>query len=249
MTSTATTTRTAAIHGFGGPAEFRVDERVLPSPGPGQVQVQIAAASVNPVDISSRTGKVHAAEARFPLVVGWDAAGTVTHVGEGVTGWQIGDRVAAMTFQPQDQNGTYAGDINLSADLLARLPDTLGRQQAATLPLAGLTASQLVQWVDLPAGATLLVNGPVGAVGRLVVQLAADRGIRVVAVAKPDDHAYARDLGAAQVVDRGDFTAAVRHLHPDGVNAAVDLVGGATAQATLGLVRDAGAYVTVVPPR
>jgi NADPH2:quinone reductase len=251
MTSTISTTTTsrAVIDGFGGPELFRDDERPLSGPAAGQVQVRVGAVSVNPVDLTTRAGKnIPGDAAQFPMVVGWDAAGTVEQVGDGVSGWQVGDRVAAMTFQPIDQNGTYTQLINLAADLLAPLPDGLALEQAATLPLAGLTASQIVQWVDLPAGASLLVDGPVGAVGRLVVQLAARRGIRVVAVAKPADRDHALELGAAEVVDRGDFTAAVRQLHPGGVDAAIDLVGGATAHATLASVRDGGAYATVVPP-
>ena len=243
------TTAAVVIDAFGGPERFRLTRRVLPSPGTGQVQVRVAAASVNPVDLTTRAGKnIPADEARWPMVVGWDAAGTVEQVGDGVTGWQVGDRVAAMTFQPMDQNGTYAQLVNLAADLLAPLPEGLGTQQAATLPLAGLTASQLVQWVHLPAGANLLVNAPAGAVGRLVVQLAARAGIRVVAATQPADRDFALALGAAEVVDRGDMTAAVRALHPDGVEAAIDLVGGATAHATLAAVRDDGTYATVVPP-
>lgn len=242
------TVRSAVIDTFGGPELFRIHERPLPAPAAGQVQIRVAAVSVNPVDLTTRAGKnIPMDAARFPMVVGWDAAGTVEQVGDGVTGWRNGDRVAAMTFQPIDQNGTYTQLINLPAHLLARLPDDLGLEQAATLPLAGLTASQLVQWVDLPADATLLVNGPVGAVGRLVVQLAARCGVKVVAVAKPADHDLALELGAAQVVDRSEFTSAVRKLHSDGVDAAIDLVGGSTAHTTLASVRDGGAYATVVP--
>ena len=243
------TTTAVVLDDFGGPELFRLDERTLPAPAAGQVQVRVAAVSVNPVDLTTREGRnIPADVARWPMAIGWDAAGTVEQVGDGVTGWQVGDRVAAMTFQPMDQNGTYAQLVNLAADLLAPVPEGLELQQAATLPLAGLTASQLVEWVDLPAGASLLVNGPVGAVGRLVVQLAARAGIRVVAVARPADRDLALELGAAEVIDRDGITATVRALHPHGVDAAIDLVGGTTAHSTLAAVRDGGTYATVVPP-
>ena len=246
---TTTTVRTAAIDDFGGPELLRAHERHLAPPSAGEVQVRVAAASVNPVDLTTRAGKnIRREDARFPVVLGWDAAGTVERTGDGVTGWRVGDRVAAMTFQPLDQNGTYTQLINLAADVLAPLPDGLALDHAATLPLAGLTASQIVRWLDLPPDATLLVNGPVGAVGRLVLQLAAASGTRIVAVAKPDDREFAKQLGAAEVVDRADFPRAVRDLHPAGVDAAVDLVGGAAAHGTLASVRDGGAYATVVPP-
>lgn len=247
--STATTTTAQVIDAFGEPELFHADERPLAAPGAGQVQVKVAAAGVNPVDLSTRLGKnITADAARFPMVLGWDAAGTIEEVGPGVERWQVGDRVAAMTFQPMDQNGTYTQYVNLAADLVAAVPDGLTLEQAATVPLVGLTGSQLVEWVDLPTGATLLVNGPVGAVGRTVVQLAQRKGIRITAVAKTEDREYAIELGAVEVVDRGDYTAAVRQLHPGGVDAAIDLVGGAAGHAALASVRDGGAYVSVVPP-
>jgi len=247
--STQTTTRAQVIDAFGGPDGFRAVELPLAAPGAGQIQIRVAAAAVNPVDLSTRAGKNISPEAaRFPMVIGWDAAGTIVRIGDGVDGWRVGDRVAAMTFQPLDQNGTYAEYINLAADLVARVPDGLGLEQAATLPLAGLTASQFVRWVDLRPGGTLLVNGPVGAVGRLVVQLASRRGITVVAVAKPEDRDFVVALGAAEVVDRGVFGVAVRGLQGEGVDAAIDLVGGVAARGALASVRDGGIYASSVPP-
>jgi NADPH:quinone reductase-like Zn-dependent oxidoreductase len=243
-----TTTRAQVIDSFGAADRLHPAELPLVAPGVGQVQIRVAAAAVNPVDLTTRAGRnIPAQDARFPMVIGWDAAGTVEQLGDGVEGWAVGDRVAAMTFQPLDQNGTYTQYLNLAADLLARVPDGLTLERAATIPLAGLTASQLVRSVDLAPGATLLVNGPLGAVGRLVVQLARREGVTVVAVVKPADRGAVLELGAAEVVDRGEFTAVVPRLHPGGVDAAVDLVGGVTAHATLASVRDGGAYTTSVP--
>lgn len=138
--------------------------------------------------------------------------------------------------------------MDVGAELLARVPDSVSFEQAAALPLAGLTASPMLAWVDVPVGGTLLVDAPLGAVGRLVVQLARLSKVTVVAVTKPEDRDAALALGAAEVVHRGDFTAAVRELHSQGVDAAIDLVGAATAHASLASVRDAGAYITAVPP-
>ncbi len=247
--SSARTTRTEVIDSFGGPDQFRSGERQLAAPGAGEVQVRVAAAAVNPVDLSTRAGMVIPADAAdFPMVIGWDAAGTIEGVGEGVTDWQVGDRVAAMVVQPGDQKGTYAEHIDVAADLIARVPEGVSLEQAATIPLAGLTASQMLAWVNVPVGGTLLVDAPLGAVGRFVVQLARTAEITVVAVTEPEDRDAVLELGAAEVVHRGDFTAAVRELHPDGVDAAIDLVGGDTAHASLASVRDGGAYITAVPP-
>jgi len=245
----ARTTHAAVIDSFGGPDRFHLEELPLAAPGAGEVQIRVAAAAVNPVDLATRAGMVVPADAaHFPMTIGWDAAGTIERVGEDVADWQVGDRVAAMTPQPADQNGTYAEHMNVAVNLLARVPDGVSLEQAATIPLVGLTASQMVGWVHVPSGATLLVDAPLGAVGRLVVQLARNEGITVVAVTRPQDRDAALELGATEVVDRGDFTAAVRELYPRGVDAAIDLVGGATARASFASIRDGGAYITAVPP-
>jgi len=245
----ARTTRAAVIDSFGGPDRFHLEALSLADPGAGEVQIRVAAAAVNPVDLATRAGMVVPADAaRFPMTIGWDAAGTIERIGEAVAGWQVGDRVAAMTPQPADQNGAYAEHINLVADTLARVPDGVSLEQAATVPLVGLTANQMLEWVHLPAGAVLLVDAPLGAVGRLVVQLARNDKVTVIAVTRPQDRDAALELGAAEVVDRGDFTAAVRELHPQGVDAAIDLVGGTTARAAFVSIRDGGAYITAVPP-
>lgn len=239
------TTDAQAIESFGGPEVLRRVSLPLAAPGAGEVQIKVAAAAVNPVDLQTRTGYVLAAEVTsFPMVLGWDAAGSIEAIGDGVTGWELGDRIAAMSFQPIDQNGTYAHHVNLAADLLARVPDGLSLEHAASIPLAGLTASQLLRWVDLTAAKTLLVNGPMGAVGRFVVQLASGAGIRVLAVVKPEDRDGAIKLGATETVDRGDFAAAVRSLHAGGTDAAIDLVGRAAAHSALASVRDGGAFAT-----
>lgn len=242
-------TRTAhaqVIDGFGAADVFRPADLTISAPPAGYLQIRVAATSVNPVDLQTRSGKViPAGSARFPMVLGWDVAGVIEQIGDGVDGWNAGDRVAAMTGQPAEQNGAFTELINLSADLVARVPDSLELERAATIPLTGLTASQLLRTVDLPSGATMLVNGPTGAVGRLVMQLASHGGVAVIAITKPADQARAIELGAAQVVERGDFTGAVRELYPDGVDAAIDVVGHDAAAAALGCVRDRGVFATV----
>lgn len=187
--------------------ETRFESAALPLPeevGRHDVRIRVTAASVNPVDLSTRAGKnIPAEDARFPMVLGWDVAGTVAAIGTEVTGHAIGDRVAAMTFQPADQNGTYRSVLDLDADLVVPVPDTLDLITAATVPLVGLTATQTVARSGVEAGSTVLVNAPLGAVGRMVVQLVAARGAHVVALAAPDRAEEARTLGARTVLARG----------------------------------------------
>lgn len=254
MTTDPTTTpvhpvRAAVIDAFGGPELLHVTTIPLPDPGPTQVQLTVGAVAVNPVDLSTRAGRnIPEDDARFPMVLGWDVAGTVAAVGADVTDWQVGDRVAAMVFQPADQRGVYAERVTLDAGLLARVPDPLGFDQAATVPLAGLTGSQLLDEALIGGASTLLVDGPLGAVGRTVVVLAARAGVEVIGVVRPEQAGDLLALGATAAVPRDGFAEVVRERHPGGVDAAVDLVGGATAQATFDAVRDGGRYATAVPP-
>lgn len=258
MTSTTSTgspaaaqrsTRAAVIDAFGGPELLHISAMPLPVPSASQVQLEVAAIAVNAVDLQTRSGRaIPVADARFPMVLGWDVAGTVAAVGEDVTGWQVGDRAAAMVFQPKDQHGTYAERINLDAGLLSRVPDELSLERAATVPLAGLTATQLLDLAHIGDVRTLLVNAPLGAVGRGVLVLAVAAGVEVIAVARAGQADQLRDLGAALAVERGDYTAKVRQHYPNGVDAAIDLVGGAAAHTVFDLVRDGGRYVTSVPP-
>jgi NADPH2:quinone reductase len=244
-----TTTRAAVIDAFGGPELLHVAEVPLAAPGSAQVQVRVGAVAVNPVDLSTRAGRNIADEdAHFPMVLGWDVAGTVAAVGSGVTGWRAGDRVAAMVFQPIDQHGVYAQQVNLDAELLARVPDALSLEQAATVPLAGLTAAQLLDEALVDGASTLLVDGPLGAVGRAVVVLATRAGVAVTGVARPAQTDALLALGATEAVPRDGFDAALRERHPGGVAAAIDLVGGRAARATFDAVRDGGRYATAVPP-
>jgi NADPH2:quinone reductase len=244
-----TTTRAAVVGTFGGPGVLTVTEVPLAPPTDSQVQLRVAAAAVNPVDLTTREGRnIPADSARFPMVLGWDVAGTVVAAGSAATDFHVGDQVAAMVFQPIDQRGTYAEFVNLDAALLARIPNGLGLPQAATVPLAGLTASQLLDEVRGDRNRTLLVTGALGAVGRGVVALAARAGLEVLGVARRDQEGDLLALGATLAVERGAFTDAVRERCPDGVDAAIDLVGGPTAHAAFDLVRNGGRYATSVPP-
>ena len=204
------TIRIQAIDDFGGPEVFATHRVPKAAPGPGKVAITVAATSVNPVDLSTQAGEnIPIEEARFPMVLGWDVAGTVEEVGDGVSGPAVGDRVAAMSFQPHKQIGTYAERVILDASLLAPLPEGMSFATAASVPLVGVAARQALDALDLSPGAVLFVNAPVGAVGRMVVQLAARDGIVVVGSVADADAGLARGLGAREIVSRaGDLAGA-----------------------------------------
>ncbi|RSN46204.1 NADPH:quinone reductase [Amycolatopsis sp. WAC 04197] len=218
--------RAVVVRRFGGPEVLEFTEVPVPSPGPGQVRVKVAAAAVNPVDAGTRTGFLTEAgivPPREVLGIGWDVAGTVDAVGDDVTGFAVGDSVIGLRDRPSAALGTYAEFVVLDADALAAAPRTASPEEAATLPLNGLTAVQALDLLDLPPGATVLVTGAAGAVGGYAVTLAKARGFRVVAVAGSADEALVRGFGAEVFVPRGDFLAdRVRAVIPGGVDAALD---------------------------
>jgi len=242
------TTRAAVIDAYGGPERLHVEQLPLNAPTDTQVQVQVAAVAVNPVDLTTRAGlNIPDSDARFPMVLGWDVAGTVVAIGVGVTDWQVGDRIAAMVFQPVDQHGVYAQYVNLDGGLLSRVPEQLSLPRAATVPLAGLTASQLLDEALIDGAKSLLIDGPLGAVGRSLVALATRAGAEVIGVVRPDQSEGLHELGVTSTVDRGAFTAAVRRHYPKGVDAAIDLVGGPSSHHAFDAIRDGGRYATAVP--
>ncbi|MFJ8912836.1 NADP-dependent oxidoreductase [Amycolatopsis sp. NPDC102389] len=218
--------RAVVVRRFGGPEVLEFAEIPVPVPGRGQVRVKVAAAGVNPVDAATRSGFLTEAgivPPREVLGIGWDVAGTVDAVGDGVTGFAEGDSVIGLRDRPSAALGTYAESVVLDVDALAAAPRTASHAEAATLPLNGLTAVQALDLLDLPPGATVLVTGAAGAVGGYAVALAKVRGFRVVAVAGSADEALVRGFGADVFVPRGDFLAdRVRTVIPGGVDAALD---------------------------
>ncbi|MGW4133001.1 NADP-dependent oxidoreductase [Amycolatopsis japonica] len=218
--------RAVVVRRFGGPEVLEFAEVPVPEPGIGQVRVKVAAAGVNPVDAGTRSGFLTEAgivPPREVLGLGWDVAGTVDAVGDGVAGFATGDSVIGLRDRPSAALGTYAEFVVLDADALAAAPRTASPEEAATLPLNGLTAVQALDLLDLPPGATVLVTGAAGAVGGYAVTLAKARGFRVVAVAGSADEALVRGFGAEIFVPRGDFLAdRVRAAIPGGVDAALD---------------------------
>src|SRR5579859_954978 len=243
------TMRAAAIDGFGGPEQLHIQELPIPIPGSGQVRLRVAAAAVNPADLGMVEGRYHWREpVRFPLVPGWDVAGTVDLIGEGVTKFQVGEQVIAPTVHVATQAGSYAEYVVLPERYLALAPEGIEMTVAAALPLAGLSAFQAVEKLALNPGQTLLINGPLGSVGSFALQLAVLRGIKVLAVAYARDAELAHTLSASIVLDRArDIAAQVRQATGNGVDAALDVVGAAAATSAFAAVREGGRYVTIIP--
>ncbi|MFI7131135.1 NADP-dependent oxidoreductase [Nonomuraea sp. NPDC050153] len=240
--------RAVVIHAFGGPEVLEIADVPVPAVRERQIRVRVEAATVNPVDLATRSGALAEAgllPARDVIGIGWDVAGTVDEVGPGVTGVAPGERVIGLSDRLDVPLGAQAEYVVLDADAVTRAPAGHSPAEAATLPLNGLTAAQALDRLDLAAGRTLLVTGAAGAVGGFAVQLAAARGLRVVAVAGAEDEPLVRGLGAEWFVPRAArLGEAVRALVPGGVDGALDAaVNGAAA---LDAVRSGGGFAALV---
>ncbi|MCG6493230.1 NADP-dependent oxidoreductase [Kitasatospora sp. A2-31] len=234
------------IRRYGGPEVVEYTELPDPKVGPDSVLVQVRAAGVNPVDWKVREGRLDGLiDAHFPLVMGWDAAGVVRAVGGGVTEFEPGDEVYGYVRKDTVEHGTYAELVAAPVRTLARRPAALDWAQCGGLPLAGLTALQALRAVRVGAGDTVLVHAAAGGVGHLAVQLARAFGARVIGTAGERNHDYLRGLGAEPVAHGEGLAERVRALAPDGVDAAVDLVGGGAAGLSATLVADPARIASV----
>lgn len=201
-----------------------------PVPGPGELLVQVRAAGVNPGDWRLREG---AYGVEGPAVFGREVAGTVMAVGDGVTGFAPGDEVFGGC--PGNVGG-WAPKALVTATFAAHRPDGVSPEQAAVLPVAAGTAYDTLENLRLEPGSTLLVNGAGGGVGVPLIQLARRRGLAVVGTASPAKHDLLSRLGATPVAYGDGVADRIRAAAPDGIDGALDLVGGESLRAIADLV-------------
>lgn len=213
-------TRIVAATGYGGPENLSLLDVPTPEPGPGEVRVEVRAAGVNPIDVKSYSGMFGTDPANLPVRLGHEAAGVVTAVGEGVAGVAVGDEVIAYPAPH-----AYATEVVVPVTSVIPKPAGLDWPVAGGLMVVGATAVHALESVRLAAGETVLVHGAAGGVGLLTVQLAAQRGGTVIGTASPAKHDLLRSLGATPVAYGPGLAERVRAVAPDGVDAALDLVG------------------------
>ncbi|MFB7000170.1 alcohol dehydrogenase catalytic domain-containing protein [Streptomyces virginiae] len=213
-------------------------DRPDPVPGRGEVLIRVDAAGVNPLDHLLRSGAVDGLDSGrpFPRVLGMEAAGTVLALGEDVNSIEVGDAVFGFALTG---GGTYAETTLLAAPDTARIPDGLSATLAATLPVAGTTAVDVLDQLDLPAGATVLVNGVGGGVGLAVARLAIGRELRVIGTGSTGKREHAEGIGVRFVdYTAEDVVVAARELVPGGFDGIVDLVGGTSLRTVAPPARD-----------
>lgn len=236
-----------AFASYGGPDVLTLTRVPVPVPAPGEVLIAVGAAGVNQADWRLRAGEFRRfVRLDLPFVPGNDAAGTVTAVGDGVAGVAVGDRVVAVTSTRS--GGCYAPYVRVSATQVAVLPDAVDVVDAAALPVAGLTALQmLTERAAVRPGDRVLVHGASGGVGTFAVQIAAALGAQVTAATSAANLDVVRDLGAHRVIDRTADLAAPGTGRRNGYDVVIDAANGLGLPAASRLLRPRGVAVTVNP--
>ncbi|MBT2386450.1 NADP-dependent oxidoreductase [Streptomyces sp. ISL-11] len=235
---------------YGGPEVLEYGERPDPKVGPDSVLIKVRAAAVNPVDWKAQAGYLDGfLDAVFPVVPGWDVSGVVVRPGADAQEFAVGDEVIGYVREDFLSRGTFAEYVAAPARTLARKPRNLTFEQAAGLPLAGLTAYQsLIKALRVSQGDTVLVHAAAGGVGSMAVQIAKHLGARVIGTASERNHDYLRGLGAEPVVYGDGLADRVRALVPGGVDAVLDLVGGEALTVSPALLADGGRLASVADP-
>jgi NADPH:quinone reductase-like Zn-dependent oxidoreductase len=225
---------------FGGPEVLRLVDIDPPEPLPTEVLVRVHAAGINPVDWKSREQENFLGQP--PFILGWDVAGAVADLGFGATGFTVGDEVLGMPWFPRAA-GAYAEYVTAPSRQFVRKPAAMSFEEAAGLPLAGLTAWQaLVDVADVQPGQRVLVQAAAGGVGHLAVQVAKARGAYVIATASPGKHDFVRSLGADEVLDYAaeGVASSVRDL-----DVLLGLVSSASDLAWMPALREGGLLIAV----
>jgi NADPH:quinone reductase-like Zn-dependent oxidoreductase len=222
--------RTIRPSSYGGPEVLELVDVPVPAPAAGQVVVEVRAAGVNPIDWKLYSGSFHAIDDRYKDEagvgadalprIGLECAGVVTAVGAEVGGVSVGDEVIVHPV-----TGAYADYVVATAGSLTGKPDTVDWPVAGALMLTGTTAAHTLHAAGVRPGDRVLIHGGSGGVGLMAVQLAADLGATVIATASEANHELLRGLGASPVTYGPGLIDRVRAAAPEGIDAALDLVG------------------------
>jgi NADPH:quinone reductase-like Zn-dependent oxidoreductase len=234
--------RAVVITEHGAPEVLQIREVPAPMPKPGDVRIRVEAAGVNFADISARVGLYPDAPPP-PCVVGYEVAGTIEALGDGVTSFAVGDPVLAMTMF-----GGYGSLVCTDARAAVRRPESMSVAEAAAFPVVYLTAYHMLSYMQrLHPGDRVLIHAAAGGVGIAAVQLCKHAGVEIFATASASKHAFLQSLGVQHTIDyrTQDFAEEVRKLTGgDGVDVVLDALGGKALAKSYDLLRPAGRLVT-----
>lgn len=239
------TMKAVRIHSFGGPEVLMLEQAPIPEIADDELLIRVKASGVNPLDWKVRAGYLEGLLSyNFPLVPGWDVSGVVERTGTGVSRFKEGDEVYALPDISRD--GSYAQYVAVKADVVALKPHSIDHIQAASAPLAALTAWQsLFDLGDLSAGQAVLIHGAAGGVGSFAVQFARWKGARVIGTASPRNEEFLLEMGVDRVIDYSKipFQEVVTDL-----DMVLDTVGGETRDRSWEVLRKGGILVSTMGP-
>jgi NADPH:quinone reductase len=235
----AATYRAVMLTTKGGPEALQIVELPVILPGPGQLRVRVSAAGVGSTDLIMLEGNYPYAP-KIPLVLGYEAAGVVDAIGAGVTGFEVGQRVAALTVY-----GAFAEILVREAEHFLPIPDGVSDRDAAAVILNYVTAWQMIHRVaKVKPDETALVTAAAGGVGTAALQLLRLAGVKTYGAASAPKHGTVRSLGATPIDYRaGSLDRLTRALEPNGVDYVFDAVGGANIAPCIGALRRDGTLV------
>ena len=230
---------------YGGTEVLTQSQLPTPKVAPGSVLIRVKAAGVNPVDWKIMSGGLDALmDVNFPVIPGWDVAGVVAAVGFDTPEFTVGDEVYSYGRRDTVHGGTLAELVALPAASVAHKPAGLSWEQAAALPLTGLTAQRTLDALGVAEEQTLLIHNGSGGVGRTAIQLAVNDGVRVIATASPKNHDRMRELGAIPLSYGPGLVERVQELGLEGVDAVADFAGGVLTE-TLALLKAGGRHASI----
>ena len=233
--------KAARIHQFGPPEVVVIDDLTRPNPDKGELLVRVRAAGVGPWDALIREGKSKVSPPP-PLTLGSYLSGTVETMGSGVTDFRVGEEVYGVTNA--QFCGAHAEFALASAGMVAKKPGRLNHVEAASIPVVGVTAWQMLfEYAQIVAGQSVLILGAGGNVGAYTVQLATSAGLDVVAIVGSKDVDLVRNLGAKTVLD---YQTAAFEKAISQVDVVIDTVGGETLERSFGRVKSGGVLVSIV---
>jgi NADPH:quinone reductase-like Zn-dependent oxidoreductase len=226
---------------YGGPEVLKLRSIPPPRPAPGEVLVEVRAVSMNPVDWKVRSGMLQKFfPVTFPTIAGRDGAGEVIGAADGADASLVGKRVC---FIAQRGAGTWSQKIALQASVAVPIPPSISYEQAASLPLAGVSAwVGLVQTADVKPGMRVLVHAAAGGVGSMAVQIARLRGATVMATCSQHNVDFVRALGAQEVFPY-DQTAFEEHARD--IDAVFDVIGGEVHRRSYAVIKPGGMIVAL----
>lgn len=239
MTGMETTYRASMIMKPGGPEVLQCVELPMEQPGPGQLRVRVRAAGVGSTDFAMLAGN-YAFAPKIPFVPGYEITGIVDAIGAGVTGFQVGQRVAALTV-----HGGFGEFLVREAEHFVPIPDAVSDVEAAAVILNHVTAWQMIHRVArVRPGQTALVTGAAGGVGTATLQLLRLARLKTYGAASSPKHGTVRKLGATPLDYRaGPIDRLMRALEPQGVDYVFDAIGGANIGLCTGAARRGGTVV------